>query len=207
MPTDNVHRSLMEGRRRGDARLSVWVAVLAGRLGACTVQEDRQAEATGTAGVGSVTSSLCLKQVDGGSQETHCTESSSGGSSGRHTAPPRRGTRSSHRPRTCCRLPRQASCGRQHREDRPPPDEMPCRVPGGLLRPGGPRSFLYHLPPPHLSKTGGSSSTTSSRLPHYSSSTRKPGFQKQGFFLLQDKGQYSRAGLQAQIKPPRTHRV
>ena len=38
-----------------------------------------------------------------------CTGSSSGGSSGRHTAPPRRGTRSSHRPRTCCHLPRQAS--------------------------------------------------------------------------------------------------
>ena len=60
-----------------------------------------------------------------GSRETHCIESSSGGSSGRHTALPRRGTRSSHRPRTCCRLPRQASCGRQHREDRPPPDEGP----------------------------------------------------------------------------------
>ena len=65
VPTDRVHRGLMEGRRRGDTRLSAWLAVLARRLGACTVQ-DRQAEATGTVGVGFVTSSLCLKQVDGG---------------------------------------------------------------------------------------------------------------------------------------------
>ena len=138
-----------------------------------------------------------------GSRETHCIESSSGGSSGRHTAPPRRGTRSSHRPRTCCRLP-----DRHPAEDsivRTGPHQT--RVPGGLLRPRGPRSFRYHLPRPHLSKTGRSSSTTSSHLPNYSSSTRKPGCQKQGFFLLQDKGQYSRAGLQAHIKPPRTHRV
>lgn len=39
------------GKCCGDAGLSVWLAVLAGRLGACTVQEDRQAETTGTAGV------------------------------------------------------------------------------------------------------------------------------------------------------------
>lgn len=116
------------------------------RLSACTVHGDRQAETTGLLKSSLLTKPQFLPEIGelnllthelcprerGGWGETHCTGSSSGGSSGHRTAPPLRGTQSSHRPRTCCHLPRRASCRKTESLERTPTvrdvSHAPCRA-------------------------------------------------------------------------------